>query len=228
MAFTRRDPYRWQKRHAYVVEECRTIGVRELVRALSPQQRVTLTYWHPPGRPALTIILRQMGAARRWSLRCPACGRRCDALLVPPDVSGEHWRCRRCWGGLPYASQRYGRRHPLRGVLTPRKRLSKAKVEARRAREEAIARQEFEERRRQAEREPQARADAQSRGREADRLRAAQLTKWRESARALLEADGEDNLEFLRAIKDGNLSPRSLQGRAARMLARAARVYGTQ
>jgi len=42
---------------------------------------------------------------------------------VPPDWDPMDWQCRICHN-LIYATQRYGFRHPLRKVLTPRKKAS--------------------------------------------------------------------------------------------------------
>jgi hypothetical protein len=64
------------------------------------------------------------GPFRRWWFLCPRCRRRCEALYVPPVAVRREWRCRLCWG-LIYASQRHGFCHPLRKVLTHRKKITR-------------------------------------------------------------------------------------------------------
>lgn len=78
-------------------------------------------------QPILTsIVPRKCGAVVRWFFLCPACGRQCEDLF---DVSGS-LKCRTC-SNLIYASQRHGKRHPLRKELTPRKGVSQQKSMAR-------------------------------------------------------------------------------------------------
>src|SRR5262249_5583869 len=133
---------KWRKRHAHVVEECRMLDVRDVLPNLYGSDRVTLWSWNPPSYPSLTLVPQDVGPLRRWCFLCPRCRRCCETLFVPPDVSSDDWRCRRCvcHGGLVYASQRYGRRHPLRQRLTPRKRVSRSKAADRLRREELRAR----------------------------------------------------------------------------------------
>jgi hypothetical protein len=111
-------------------------------------------------------------------------------------------------------------------VLTPRKRITRAKAEGRRERQEAkearrVAKErEFIAGATEAARQLRMQAEQESRER-AQRLADAQAR-----TRAMLDADAADNREFLAAIDRGDLSPRSSQGRAARMLERAAKAYG--
>jgi len=134
--------HRWTKRHDHVVEACRALDVRDVLQALDPPQRTALRSWIVPTHPSLTLVRRDAGPFVRWWFLCPHCRRRCETLFIPPDVSGEDWRCRGCvcHGGLVYASQRHGRRHPLRQRLTPRKRVSRAKAVDRLRREEVRTR----------------------------------------------------------------------------------------
>lgn len=84
--------------------------------------------WRPPDHPRLKLLASDRGVARSWLFECPSCHRRCESLFIPPNVAHDGWRCRLCCGsGLIYASQRYGYRHPLRKVLTHRKRVTRLK-----------------------------------------------------------------------------------------------------
>jgi hypothetical protein len=117
------------------------LDVRDVLPALDPSRRTTLQVWSPPSHPSLMLAPNGAGLLRHWWFLCPRCRRRCETLFIPPDAPGEDWRCRMCvcHGGLVYASQRYGRRHPLRQRLTPRKRVSRCKAADRLRREAARA-----------------------------------------------------------------------------------------
>jgi hypothetical protein len=132
---------KWPKRHEHLVEACirhgRALHVGDVLPELSPRSKPFISRWNPPRYPALTLVARMGGPVLRWWFVCPSCRRRCEALYVPPGVAGEEWRCRVCWG-LVYAIQRYGFRHPLRRVLTARKRITRRK--AARRHERVIAR----------------------------------------------------------------------------------------
>ena len=71
----------------------------------------------------MTIERLRSGATWRTYLVCPKCEQLCERLfLPPPDPYSEtepEWACRECHG-LVYASQRYGRRHPIRLMGAPR------------------------------------------------------------------------------------------------------------
>ena len=145
------ERYKWPKLHERVVEECRSLDVSDVL-TLDAFHRARLRSWSPPTHPWLLLVSRWGGPFRRWWFECPECGRRCETLYRPPGPLHEDWGCRMCWD-LIYASQRYGRRHPERQVLTRRKRVTRAKraeqlarVERARAREMAKARREFEKR----------------------------------------------------------------------------------
>jgi hypothetical protein len=132
---------RWPKRHPYVLEECPTLHVRDVLGDLDGFSRSILRTWNPPGHPLLTLVSAWGGPFLRWFLLCPRCQRRCEALFSPPGIVREDWRCRLCWN-LIYSSQRFGCRHPLRRRLL-RKRMTwterlarlKAKARAPQARE---------------------------------------------------------------------------------------------
>lgn len=244
---------KWRKRHAHVVEACRTLDVRDVLPHLDPEDRATLRIWNPSACPWLTLVNHDTGLLRRWWWLCPRCCRRCETLFIPPDVPGEDWRCRRCvcHGGLVYASQRHGRRHPLRQRLTPRKGVSRSKAADRLRREELRAR-----RRRHTGRPKQLNARSGDYERIAlppsdekvivievprfgveappleQRMRAvtrAELEVERqkrvgsqEKVRALLAEDTETNARFLRA----NPKSRDVRAQAARVLARASKKLG--
>src|SRR5262249_28547938 len=133
--------HKWPRRHAHVVEACRALDLRDVLPHLDRREQAMLPSWNPPSHPWLTLVPHDAGPLRRWWFLCPHCRRRCETLFIPPDVSGDDWRCRRCvcHGGLVYASQRHGRRHPLRQRLTPRKRVGHSKAAARLRREAARA-----------------------------------------------------------------------------------------
>src|SRR5262245_20840991 len=117
------------KRHEHLVEDCVkarwVLHVSDVLHELTAHwHHRIIQSWNRPSHPRLTLVPRQGGPFRRWWFVCPRCRRRCESLYVPPDVAGDEWRCRLCWG-LIYASQRHGFQHPLRRVLTRRKRISK-------------------------------------------------------------------------------------------------------
>lgn len=220
-----RKAFRWPKRHTHVVEECGALTVRDLSSQLPQFADATTLRWRPSPHTSLTLIARQAGSVRRWWFRCPRCARPRESLFVPPTAQPNDWRCRRCWN-LIYASQRYGRRHPLRQKLTPRKRVSAIMADARRRRAEVKRLREWEERRRLDAIEAEARAERAARQREHDQARQARRREAQDEMRAILASDVAENQIYVDAIAAKDLSPRSMQGRAARMLARAARSYG--
>jgi hypothetical protein len=116
--------YRWPRVHDLLVEECLPLMVSDIIAGLPYPARRHLERWRSPTY-GLTLVARQAGRARRWSVLCPACLSRRHALYRPPDHRDAPWRCRACLDGVGaiYASQRFGRRHPLRRLLTPRKRV---------------------------------------------------------------------------------------------------------
>jgi hypothetical protein len=122
---------KWPKRHEHLVEDLvaarRVLHVADVLPELTGWHRHVIRSWNPPSHPRLTLVPRQGGPFRRWWWLCPACRRRCESLYTLPDSVGEGWRCH----GLIYASQRHGSRHPLRRVLTRRKRISRGKDAAR-------------------------------------------------------------------------------------------------
>jgi hypothetical protein len=126
------EPYRFEKRHEFTIQECTVLDVREVVCFFRADQYHKLDYLHLACR--ILLEARKCGAARRWYFMCPACSRLCEHLYVPPGkpvLPGEtieappraDWRCRECWN-LNYGSQHYGRTHALRRQLPPRRGLS--------------------------------------------------------------------------------------------------------
>ena len=126
---------------------------------------------------------------------------------------------------MPYASQRYGRRHPLRRVLTSRKLATRARAEARRTRQYAKAKREWEAQCQVAAKEVAERVREQEEHRETERAREARHRQARAEMRAVVEAYSEENRMYLDAIEAGDLSPRSLQGQAALLLSWAAKAF---
>jgi hypothetical protein len=129
---------RWPKRHDFIVEACPVLTAREALAHIAPEDRV-LGLWRHPAQPVLVFLTRREGAAVRTWLVCPSCGSPRGALYQPPHAPRAPWRCRECVGGTGamYASERYGLRHPLRAVLTPRKARSRERRAARERRLEA-------------------------------------------------------------------------------------------
>ncbi len=106
---------KWQKRHQYTVQECLTVNPADYLAGRK-------------GLPDVDIEKLRSGATWRSYLVCPRCERLCGYLFrPPPDAHSEaepEWACRECHG-LVYASQRYGRRHPLRLMGPPRARAKR-------------------------------------------------------------------------------------------------------
>ncbi len=123
------------KRHDFVVQECESLHVTDVLPYLTGYHRDLISSWNPPSHPSLTLVPWRGGPFRRWWWLCPRCGRMCENLYVPPDSRPDDWRCRLCWS-LIYASQRYGERHPLRKKLTHRRKTTLRKKVLRQSRRE--------------------------------------------------------------------------------------------
>jgi hypothetical protein len=200
---------KWPQRHDHLVEECvsarRALHVTDVLPDLMEHwhDRV-ISRWSPPTHPRLTLVPRMAGPFRRWWFLCPRCRRRCETLFVPPTARAGDWRCRVCQG-LIYASQRYGSRHPLRGVLTRRKKITCQK-DARRQ-ERRWARQAAEQRHRLASYAPD--HDVTERVIAGLRAFGEMLEREKEQAmndrevdkvKKLIEAEAERSLEVLREL----------------------------
>lgn len=110
--------HRWPKRHRWTIQECKPLSVGDFLIGYR-------------GLPKVKVVERRAGCLRRTYLKCPRCGQLCQHLYLPPpartlagtELPTGGWACRRCHG-LIYASQRYGRKHLLRRIPPPRRRLS--------------------------------------------------------------------------------------------------------
>jgi hypothetical protein len=111
----------WPKWHEHLVEECDMLHVNDVLRRVQPTLLATRWEWTVPGPLTVRLVARQGGPFKRWWIECPGCGGRRDALYLPPNAT--RWACRECHD-LIYATQRHGFRHPLRKVLTHRKRAT--------------------------------------------------------------------------------------------------------
>ena len=127
LAFERQ---KWEKRHDFLVEQFDPVNVRDLLGYIPARHVTNRLPWSPPSHPNLTVIPRRCGCMVRWFFLCPVCGRRCEDLFPAYLGDTKDLKCRIC-SDLIYSSQRYGTRHPLRKVLTPRKRITEQKRIAR-------------------------------------------------------------------------------------------------
>jgi hypothetical protein len=114
----------WPQWHEHLVEECvagrGVLHVSDVLNSVDPGLLAMRWEWTLRGPLPLRLVVRQAGPFKRWWIECPRCSGRRDALYLPPDAT--KWACRECHG-LIYATQRHGFRHPLRKVLTHRKRI---------------------------------------------------------------------------------------------------------
>src|SRR5262249_4885307 len=101
----------------------RVLHVADVLPDPLPWHFRLISAWAPPEHAPLTILPCRSGFfERRWLLVCPKCRRKTETLFVAPGGRDDDWRCSKCWG-LIYAIQRWkSLRHPLRRVLTHRKR----------------------------------------------------------------------------------------------------------
>lgn len=127
---------KWPKRHSFVVEECEALSVSDLpaldsrikdLPLIGP--KITIYVGGQQTRDAtIEVVLGARGKFVRRYLKCPHCHSARETLYRTPR--SQVFACRACWG-LVFASQRYGRKHPLRGVATPRKREGQRRHPAR-------------------------------------------------------------------------------------------------
>ena len=126
LAFEQR---KWPKKHDYLVEQFDPLNVRDVLGYISAYHCDNRLPWSPPTYPHLTVVPKKRPPIR-WYFLCPVCQRRCEDLYPPYLGATKDLKCRIC-SNLIYASQRHGRQHPLRKTLTPRKRVSRQKSQAR-------------------------------------------------------------------------------------------------
>ncbi len=126
LAFEQR---KWPKKHDYLVEQFEPLNVRDVLGYISAYHCDNRLPWSPPTHPHLTVVPRKRSPVR-WYFLCPVCGRRCEDLFPPYLGATKDLKCRIC-SNLIYASQRHGKRHPLRKELTPRKRITQQRRQAR-------------------------------------------------------------------------------------------------
>jgi len=126
LAFEQR---KWPKKHDYLVEQFEPLNVRDVLGYISVYHADNRLPWNPPSHPHLTVVPRKRSPVR-WYFLCPVCGRRCEDLYPPYLGATKDLKCRIC-SNLIYASQRHGKRHPLRKELTPRKRITQQRRQAR-------------------------------------------------------------------------------------------------
>jgi len=126
LAFEQR---KWPKKHDYLVEQFEPLNVRDVLGYISAYHADNRLPWSPPSHPHLTVVPKKRPPIR-WYFLCPVCGRRCEDLYPPYLGATKDLKCRIC-SNLIYASQRHGKRHPLRKTLTPRKRITEQRRQAR-------------------------------------------------------------------------------------------------
>jgi len=119
------EQQKWPKKHDYLVEQFEPLNVRDVLGYISAYHADNRLPWNPPSHPHLTVVPKKRPPIR-WYFLCPSCSRRCEDLFGDT----QNLKCRIC-SNLIYASQRHGKRHPLRKTLTPRKRVSRQKSQAR-------------------------------------------------------------------------------------------------
>lgn len=120
---------KWPKKHDYLVEQFDPLNVRDVLGQIPAYHAENRLPWNPPTHPHLTLVPRKRSPVR-WYFLCPACERRCEDLFPPYLGATKDLKCRIC-SNLIYASQRHGKRHPLRKTLTPRKRVGEQRRLAR-------------------------------------------------------------------------------------------------
>ena len=119
------EQQKWPKKHDYLVEQFEPLNVRDVLGQISAYHTDNRLPWNPPTHPHLTVVPKKRPPIR-WYFLCPICGRRCEDLFGDT----QNLKCRIC-SNMIYASQRHGKRHPLRKILTSRKRVSRQKSLAR-------------------------------------------------------------------------------------------------
>jgi len=126
LAFEQR---KWPKKHDFLVEQFDPLNVRDVLGSISAYHADNRLPWNPPSHPHLTVVPKKRPPVR-WYFLCPVCQRRCEDLYPPYLGATKDLKCRIC-SNLIYASQRHGKRHSLRKELTPRKRITQQRRQAR-------------------------------------------------------------------------------------------------
>ena len=117
---------KFEKIYEYTVEECSELHISEYLACLYEQESYSSPSHlrPPPVYPELKLIEGRAGIFIRTFFKCPMCGHpRMSLFLAPEDSDIFNYKCRICIG-LVYSCQRYGQRHPLRKILTHRKKVS--------------------------------------------------------------------------------------------------------
>jgi hypothetical protein len=111
--------HKWPQRNSqYVIEQCDVRRISDLPRFRIEGSTATVPFSSAP-----KVVKIARGHGYSWAFLCPNCSRRVEALYRPPDWE---WACRWCHK-LVYASQRYGRKNPIRQVQSPRKLLHRGR-----------------------------------------------------------------------------------------------------
>jgi len=120
------ERHKWPLRHKYVIEECNFLNIKDVLGHLNILQRQYPSADFLSEYPWLTIVKGRGGFCEKYWFQCPICSCSCENLYREPDSVPEDWGCKKC-RNLIYASQRFGANHPLRKVLTPRKKRTQQK-----------------------------------------------------------------------------------------------------
>ena len=123
------DRQKWPKKHEHLVEEAEELHIYEYLHYLQERDGYSgPPHLRPsPRYPEFKLVEGRAGVLRRTLFECPGCGKpRMSLFLLPEDPDIFNYKCRKCHS-LVYASQRHSSKHPIRKVLTLRKRRAKEK-----------------------------------------------------------------------------------------------------
>ena len=121
---------KWEKVHEYCVENCDELHISKAREFLPPYNKQNFLAWQHPQYSWLQLVPKRNGCCVRWWLLCPTCNKCRESLYLTPEAGFNDFQCRVCCS-LVYSSQRFSRRHPVRQVLTVRKRIALEKEGAR-------------------------------------------------------------------------------------------------